>query len=73
MVRKVMCNDGQEWSCIWYWYEKVKCNHCGKFYIQYLENQVIGNRSKDEDICPYCNHVNGCSMDYEFHNYKIVK
>lgn len=53
--------------------KKVKCNHCGKFYILYLENQVIGNRSKDEDICPYCNHVNGCSMDYEFHNYKIVK
>lgn len=51
--------------------KKVKCSHCGKFYVQYLEDQVIGNRSKDEDICPYCKYVNGCSMDYEFHNSKI--
>ncbi len=51
----------------------ITCSHCGKQYIQWTEEQVPGNRMKDEDVCPYCGGINGSSMSVEYHNRKIEK
>jgi len=49
----------------------VKCVHCGKVYIQYIEEQIPGCRDKEYDICPYCNKENGSSMELDFFNSKV--
>ena len=46
----------------------VTCGHCSKKYYQIREDQVIGAKSRDEDICPYCHKCNGSSMSVEFYN-----
>ena len=50
--------------------DRAVCGKCGRAYIRVTEDQVIGFREKDEDICPYCGYVNGTSMDYDFYNRK---
>ena len=51
--------------------ERKTCQHCGKDYIQWTEDQVPGFRVMDEDICPYCGEENGHSMEVEYHNTRI--
>ena len=46
--------------------EVVECSHCKKKYVRYSEPQIPGFREKSEDICPYCSHINGYSMDYDY-------
>lgn len=48
--------------------ERAVCRKCGNEYIRTVEDQVIGFREKSEDMCPYCGHVNGTSMDYDFYS-----
>ena len=47
------------------------CKSCGKKYKQRLEEQMAGFRQMDYDTCPYCEHVNGKSMSYEYFNEKM--
>lgn len=49
----------------------VQCTNCNQFYRQYVEDQVIGCRQMSEDICPYCGHIAGKSMDVEYTNRKV--
>ena len=53
------------------WSQIVVCKNCGKPYRQDCEEQVPGFRDRDYDICPYCKHENGSSMDEEYHNYAL--
>lgn len=55
------------------WDQIVKCLKCGKPYKQHVEEQVPGFRDKDYDICPYCQHENGSSMEKEYFNAKLSK
>ncbi len=48
----------------------IKCQHCKMAYRQKLEEQLIGHRFHEDDICPYCSHSNGSSMEYEYKNRK---
>ena len=50
------------------WASPVICKKCGKEYLQGCEEQVPGFRDMSEDICPYCNNLNGSSMLVEYHN-----
>ncbi len=50
--------------------EIVKCKHCKMAYRQKKEPQTAGHRFREEDVCPYCKHANGSSMEYEYHNRK---
>lgn len=49
----------------------TQCVHCKKEYKQTTEEQVPGFRSREYDICPYCNESNGSSMKEEYYNQKI--
>lgn len=46
----------------------VSCSNCKKMYHQRLEDQAVGFRIKDDDMCPYCGYVNRTSMSVEFFN-----
>lgn len=48
-----------------------ECPICHRKYKQRIEEQVPGFREKDYDYCPYCDAVNGSSMEVEYHNSKI--
>lgn len=48
----------------------VKCRHCKMSYRQKQTPQIPGQRFPEDDICPYCNHSNGSSMEYEYNNRK---
>lgn len=50
---------------------KVVCKHCGKTYIQRVEDQIPGFRDREYDICPYCLSENGSSMELDFFNSKL--
>jgi len=50
-------------------YERnVRCSSCNRVYHQRVEDQATGFRMKDEDRCPYCDHINATSMSSEFFN-----
>ena len=51
--------------------EIVVCSACGKRYRSKYYDQTPGCRSEESDYCPYCNHENRTSLEYEFHSYKI--
>ena len=51
--------------------QKVVCGKCHKTYLQETVEQVAGFREVDDDVCPYCGHVNGRSGDVEFFNHKL--
>ena len=53
------------------WSQTVRCPNCGKAYTQYCEEQVAGFRDRSYDICPYCKHENGSSMEVEYVNSRI--
>lgn len=46
------------------------CSHCGMVYRQKKEVQIPGHRCREEDICPYCRHSNGSSVEYKYENRK---
>ena len=50
------------------WSRVVKCPNCGKEYKQHCEEQVEGFKDRSYDICPYCKHENGSSMEVEYVN-----
>ena len=47
------------------------CKKCGKVYEVIEHEQTPGCRDTEEEICPYCGHVNRESMTYEFTTSKI--
>lgn len=51
--------------------QKVVCGKCHKTYLQETEEQVPGFREVDDDVCPYCGHVNGSSGEVEYFNHKL--
>lgn len=53
------------------WSQTVVCPNCGKVYKQDCEEQVAGFRDRSYDICPYCKHENGSSMEVEYINSAI--
>ena len=48
----------------------VKCQNCKMVYRQKQEPQMIGHRFREDDVCPYCKHSNGSSMEHEYKNRK---
>lgn len=48
----------------------VICPKCGKKYKCVIVEQEAGFRDKCEDVCPYCESVNGTSMEVEYINTK---
>ena len=51
--------------------DTVKCSHCNRKYIQETIEQTPGDRSVDDDICPYCGKSNGRSGEVEYFNHKL--
>lgn len=49
----------------------VTCCHCRKEYKQTIEEQIPGFRDTSFDICPYCKHENGSSMDVDYYNNEL--
>lgn len=49
----------------------VQCPYCHEWYWQIERPQIPGFRERDDDVCPYCGHVNGSSMEKEFDNRKM--
>ena len=52
-------------------WEKRICPNCKNLYECYEEEQVVGARQKDEEVCPYCGYIIGKSMEYEFKTRRI--
>lgn len=52
-------------------HKKVVCGKCHKTYLQETEEQVAGFREVDNDVCPYCGHINDRSGNVEFFNHKL--
>lgn len=48
----------------------VGCRNCNMVYRQKQEPQLTGHRVREDDICPYCKHSNGSSMEHEYINRK---
>ena len=48
--------------------KKKVCKGCGKTYTQIYEEQMPGFRQVSYDECPYCGHVHGRSMSYDYMN-----
>ncbi|MCT0192534.1 hypothetical protein EFM10_05050 [Lactobacillus helveticus] len=51
--------------------QKVVCEKCHKTYLQETVEQVAGFREVDDDVCPYCGHVNRLSGEVEFFSHKL--
>lgn len=50
----------------------VVCKFCKRPYHQETEDQEIGFKMMDYDLCPYCHNENSRSMSVEFHNSPIA-
>ena len=53
-------------------FEIQKCTKCGKYFRCVETEQVIGCKSKEEKICPYCETVINTSMEYEYSCSKLT-
>lgn len=69
MITQKRCRKGSVIIC----QEKriVICEHCDKKYRQIVSRQLVGHRTKEEDICSYCHKVNDESMEWDFTNSKL--
>ena len=47
-----------------------KCKKCGKEFWVELTPQTPGFRWTEDELCPYCGHVNRQSLEWEFTTYK---
>lgn len=47
------------------------CQCCHKLYRSSEVEQIPGFREKEDDMCPYCGHINRQSMSYDFYNSEL--